>query len=63
MYITKKNVIDILDAMEDFEDATSFKLVNDNSSGIGGILSLIVTTVVKNRPVEIKIEISGVENW
>jgi len=63
MYITKQEVEKILTVMEEFEDARSYKLEADNSSGIGSILSLTMDLDINNRPVTVKVDISGVENW
>lgn len=63
MYITKTEVEKILAVMEEFPDASSYKLEADNSSGIGSILSLTMDMSLNNRPVQVKVEIAGVEVW
>jgi hypothetical protein len=63
MYISKEEVVKILETMDKFPDATSFELLQDNSSGIGSVTSLIVHTKVNGLDGEFKTEISGVENW
>ena len=63
MYITKQEVEKILTVMEEFPDATSYKLEADNSSGIGSILSLTMDMSINARPVQVKVEIAGVEMW
>jgi hypothetical protein len=40
-----------------------FKLTQDNSSGIGGVLTLSYETEIADHPATISIEVSGVENW
>ena len=49
--------------MDKFPEATSFELLQDNSSGIGSVTSLIVHTKINGLDGEFKTEISGVENW
>lgn len=63
MYITKKEVEKILTVMEEFDDARSYKLEADNSSGIGSILTLTMDMDINNRPATVKVDISGVEDW
>lgn len=62
MYINIENVEKILAVMKKFPDA-KFYLENDNSSGIGNIMTLTVHTQVNGLAGEFKTEISGVENW
>ena len=62
-YITKQEVEKILEVMNDFNDVSIFKLEADNSSGIGRTLSLIMETTINKRQVEVKVDISDVENW
>lgn len=40
-----------------------FVLEQDNSSGIGSILTLTYDTEVAEYPATVKIEVSGAENW
>lgn len=63
MYITKQEVEKILAVMNEFDDARSYCLEADNSSGIGSILSLTMDMDINNRPATVKVDISGVENW
>jgi hypothetical protein len=49
--------------MDKFPEATSFELLQDNSSGIGSVTTLTVHTTVNGLSGEFKTEISGVENW
>ena len=63
MYICKEEVVKILETMDKFPEATSFELLQDNSSGIGSVTSLIVRTNVNGLDGEFKTEISGIENW
>jgi hypothetical protein len=44
-------------------DTEHFVLEQDNSSGIGSILTLIYETEIADYPAKVSIEISGVENW
>jgi hypothetical protein len=63
MYLCREEVQKILETMDKFPDATSFELLQDNSSGIGSVTSLVVSTTVNGLAGEFKVEISGVENW
>jgi len=63
MYITRKDIEKILEIIDKFPDATSYQLQNENQSGIGSIFSLIIDTNINNTDVEVKVEISGVEDW
>ena len=63
MYLCKDEVIKILATMDKFPEATSFELIQDNSSGIGSVTNLIVNTTVNGLEGQFKTEISGVENW
>lgn len=63
MYITKDEVEKILMVMEEFPDARKYKLEDDNSSGIGSILTLTMDMEVAGRPAKVRVDISGVENW
>jgi hypothetical protein len=63
MFITRKDVEKILEIIDKFPDATSYRLQNENQSGIGSIFSLIIDTNINNTDVEVKVEISGVEDW
>ena len=63
MYLCREEVVKILDTMDKFPDAKSFELLQDNSSGIGSVTSLIVHTTVNGLDGEFKTEISGIENW
>jgi hypothetical protein len=49
--------------MVEFPDARSYKLLEDNASGIGSILTLEMDMKIKDRDALVKVEISGVENW
>jgi hypothetical protein len=63
MYITRSEIEKILVVMDEFPDARSYKLSNDNSSGIGGILTLTMDMDINNRKSLVTVEIAGVENW
>ncbi len=49
--------------MNEFPNARSFRLENEEGGGIGTTLKLIVATDFKDRPVDITFEIAGVEDW
>ena len=40
-----------------------FTLEQDNSSGIGSILTMTYETEIADYPARVSIEVSGVENW
>ena len=63
MYLCKDEVVKILEAMDKFPEASVFELLQDNSSGIGSVTSLIVRTNINGLDGEFKTEISGIENW
>ncbi len=63
MYITRKDVEKILAVMTEFDDAQSYCLEADNSSGIGSVLTLTMKMELHNRSAEVRVEITGVENW
>ena len=63
MYLCREEVVKILEVIDKFPDAKSFELLQDNSSGIGSVTSLIVHTTVNDLDGEFKTEISGIENW
>jgi len=63
MYITKEEVEKILTVMEEFPDARTYKLEADNSSGIGSILTLTMNMEINGRNANVRVDISGVENW
>lgn len=44
-------------------DINYFTLEQDNSSGIGSILTLAYDTELKGYSTRIRIEVSGVDNW
>jgi hypothetical protein len=63
MYLHKEDLKLINEIVAEFPEVETFKLESDNSSGIGSVLKLIVTTKVMGRDADITFEISGVENW
>ena len=63
MYITKEEVEKILAVMNEFDEARSYRLEADNSSGIGSILTITMDMDINNRPTKVKVDISGVETW
>ena len=63
MYLHKDDLKLISEIVAEFPEVETFRLESDNSSGIGSILKLVVTTKVLGRDADITFEISGVENW
>jgi len=46
MYLCRDEVVKILATIDLFPEATSFELLQDNSSGIGSVTNLIVHTTI-----------------
>ena len=63
MYITKQEVEKILTVMEEFPDATSYKLEQETGSGIGSILNLTMEMRLGERNAHVTVEIAGIEIW
>jgi hypothetical protein len=63
MYITYQEVKKILEIMEEFPDAKSYKLESDNSSGIGSILSITMNTMMNGRNAHVRVDISDENDW
>jgi hypothetical protein len=63
MFLSREEVVKILDTIDKFPEAISFELLQDKHSGIGSVTSLIVNTKVNGLDGEFKVEISGIENW
>jgi len=63
MYLCREEVVKVLETMDQFPEATNFELIQDGSSGIGQITSLVIHTVINGIDGQFKTEISGVENW
>jgi hypothetical protein len=63
MYLTKKEVVKILEVMENFPEVDKFELDQDNSSGIGSLTTLIVHTTINSIKGKFTIEISNLEDW
>lgn len=63
MYLHKEDLKLISEIVAEFPDVETFRIESDNSSGIGSIVKLIVTTKVMGRDADVTFDISGVENW
>jgi len=63
MFLHRKDITLIGEIMNEFPNARSFRLENEEGGGIGTTLKLIVATDFKDRPVDITFEIAGVEDW
>jgi hypothetical protein len=63
MYLCREEVVKVLETMDRFPEATNFELIQDSSSGIGQITSLIIHTTINGISGQFKTEITGVENW
>jgi hypothetical protein len=63
MYLHIKDVERIQEVLNKFPDITTFRLEQDNSSGIGSVTTMMFGNEVNGISGEFKVEISGVENW
>jgi hypothetical protein len=63
MYLHRKDITLIGEIMDEFPDATAYRLENEEGGGIGNTLKLIVTTKVMGRSADVTFEIAGVEDW
>jgi len=63
MYLNRQEVEKILSVMIEFNDARSYLLESDNSSGIGSVLTLTMDMDINDRPAKVKVDIAGVETW
>ena len=63
MILHKKDLKLISEIVDEFPDIQTFKIESDNSSGIGSIVKLTLTTKVIGKDADVTFEISGVEDW
>ena len=63
MYIRQENVEKILEIMKAFPDADSYKLDCYSGSGIGNTISLTMNMIIKDYNTQVKVEITGVDDW
>ena len=63
MYLHKDDLIKMLEILEKFPDVDSVEVLSDNSSGIGAVTTMRLTTKVNGVEGTLEVEISGVENW
>jgi hypothetical protein len=63
MYLHRKDITLIGEIMDEFPDATAYRLESEDGSGIGYTLKLTVTTKVMGRSADVTFEIAGVEDW
>jgi hypothetical protein len=63
MYLHKDDLIKMLEILEKFPDVESVEVRSDNSSGIGAVTTMCLTTTVNGVEGTLEVEISGVENW
>ena len=63
MKITKNEVERILEVISQFPEIRQFELDQDNSSGIGSLTTLIVSTTINSIKGKFTIEISNLEDW
>jgi hypothetical protein len=63
MYILRENVAKITKIMDKFPNAHTYQLETENDSGIGTNMYLIITDNFNGVFGDLKIEVSGVDNW
>ena len=63
IYLHRQDVKLIGEIMDEFPDASSFRLNCEEGGGIGNTLKLTVTTAINYRLADVTFEISGVGDW
>lgn len=63
MYLNRKDIEKLRDVLAKFPDVENFELVQDSSSGIGSVTTVIFTQNVNGYTGRFEVEISGVEDW
>lgn len=63
IYLHRDDIVEILEVLKDFKDVQTFKLIHDNSSGIGSTVMIEFPHILEGREVSITACISSVENW
>jgi hypothetical protein len=63
MYLHRDDLTKMLEILEKFPDVESVEVLSDNSSGIGAVTTMRLTTTVNGVEGTLEVEISGVESW
>ena len=63
MYLNRKDIQKINSVLDQFPDLDRFELTEDNSSGIGSIVTMTFSREVNGIIGAFTIEIAGVEQW
>jgi hypothetical protein len=63
MYIQRKDIEKILELMDTFPNAHGYHLKTENDSGIGTNMYLIIFDTFNGVYGDLKVEVSGVDNW
>jgi len=63
MYIQRKDIEKITELMDKFPDAHTYQLETERDSGIGTNMFLIITDNFNGVFGDLKVEVSGVDNW
>jgi hypothetical protein len=63
MYLNRKDIEKINSVLDQFLDLDRFELTEENSSGIGSIISMTFSREVNGIIGAFTIEIAGVEQW
>lgn len=63
MYLNRKDIQKINSVLDQFPDLDCFELTEDNSSGIGSIVTMTFSRELNGIIGAFTIEIAGVEQW
>jgi hypothetical protein len=63
MYLNRKDIEKINSVLDQFPDLERFELNEENSSGIGSIISMTFSREINGIIGAFTIEIAGVEQW
>ena len=63
MYIQRKDIEKIAELMDKFPNAHGYHLETKNHSGIGTNMYLIISDTFNGVYGDLKVEVSGVDNW
>jgi hypothetical protein len=63
MYIQRKDIEKITGLMDKFPNAHTYQLKTKNTSAIGTEMYLIITDNFNGVFGDLKVEVSGVDNW
>ena len=63
MYLNRKDIEKINSVLDQFPDLDRFELNEDNSSGIGSIVTMTFSREINGIIGAFTVEITGVEQW